>query len=64
MGARTPWENADEKFAKITNFRLSFHSACIFSDWREISADYRTTHPVHCKEKNWKIFKNFFVLKV
>jgi hypothetical protein len=29
-----------------------FLSAWIFSDWREISADYHTVHPVHCKEKS------------
>jgi hypothetical protein len=33
------------------SFSLIFKSAWIFFDWREISTDYRTAHPVHCKEK-------------
>jgi hypothetical protein len=41
------------------SFLLIFNIAWIFSDWREISADHRTTHPVHCTEKNLEHFQNF-----
>ncbi len=46
------------------SFLPIFNSAWIFSDRREISADHRTTHPVHCSENKLENFQNFFVLKV
>ncbi len=38
-----------------------FNSAWIFSDRRVISADYRTVHPVHCKEKTFSRLFIFFI---
>jgi hypothetical protein len=48
---------------KCHSFLPIFQSSWIFSDWHEISADYYTAHPVHCKEKTLEDFLNFYVLK-
>jgi hypothetical protein len=40
------------------SFSPIFYSVWIFSDRREISADYRTAHPVHCTEKKLENFQN------
>jgi hypothetical protein len=45
------------------SFSPIFNSASIFSGWHEISANYRTEHPVHCKEKKLENFQNFFILQ-
>jgi hypothetical protein len=42
------------------SFLPIFNSALIFSDRREISADHRTTHPVHCTEKKIGKFSKLF----
>jgi hypothetical protein len=41
-------------------FSPIFYSAWIFSDRRQIFADYRTAHLLHCKEKKFRKFSKLF----
>jgi hypothetical protein len=45
------------------SFLPIFQSSWIFSDWHEISTNYGTAHPVHCKGKTLEDCLNFYVLK-
>jgi hypothetical protein len=49
----------DDATVDRRSFLPVLDSAWIFTDRQKISADHRTAHPVHCKEKI-EIFKNFF----